>query len=315
MAKQVAPGPGATCQPDGRRARKGTPLLPPLPPHVIEDPLQDVDLMKVRDWLMKLPLTTLFTDALEDAVLYVLDGAHTGRFYLNDPEVDSDERSSVGTKAQYRILGALKLPKMPPLDTQIAGVFVDIKTTIGGTWMIPREAQCEVCLLVQIDAARDRHRAFVMRTHRVWLNAGNQDSKRSVMADARNRFGLPLFTDWQPLPRNPLRDLTPAQRDVVFAPRVGQVRRLVALFGYLPGTVIPRHAILTVCANRADPLRRVREVKQQVQLKHGLKLLCGTWKTDRQEAKTAGYDLGESDWLALAPPHLRSSPSPNVVAP
>lgn len=291
---------GTECQRDSRPPRKNQPAVPPLPPHPVTAPEDDEDLQRVRDWLVARPLQDLLTKAVVDAINYVLDGASTGRFDLNDPEVDSDERSSVGTKVQYRVLNELGLPKEKPLDTTIAGVAVDIKNTVAQNWMIPREAQCEVCILIQIDADGDRFSARLMRTHRALLNAGNQDSKRSIIKAAVVDYAVPLFdVEWAPLPRNPLRDLTSEQREVVFAPRKGQAVRLTALFGYLPETIIPRHAILTVCANRDDPLRRVRQVKEKVLAEHGLTLLCGTWAEDRDVARNAGYDLGSQDWLAI----------------
>lgn len=289
--------------------RQRTPLAPPGSdcvsdlrgmPHQIADPLQDRDLQSVSAWLLSRPLESLLTTAVSEAVDYVLDGARTWRFDLNSPDVDSDERRTVGTKLQYRVLAALGLEKEPPLDTRILGIAVELKGTVGSSWMIPREGQCEICMLIQVDTTQDRHRAFLMRTHRLWLNAPNQDQKRSIRADALNAYGIPLV-GWAPLPVNPLKRLTQQQREVVFAPRVGQARRLTALFGYLPEVVIPRASILTVCANRADPMRRARQIKDEVLATHGLWLLCGTWVQDRHEAQTRGYDLSGGAWVAVRP--------------
>lgn len=269
-------------------------------PHTIEGPSADVDLQTVYRWLRARPIDRLLTVAVDDAVQYVLDGARTWRFDLNSPEVDSDERASVGTKLQYRIISGLELLKEPPLDTRIAGIAVELKGTVRSTWMIPREGQCELCLLVQVDTGRDRFRAFLLRTHRMWLNAPNQDKKRSVKAGARDTYALPLVP-WTPLPISPLKSLSPQQLAVVFDLHDGQATRLTALFGFMPNVVIPRIAILTVCANRADPMRRAREIKQRVLDEHGLRLLCGTWQADRQEAEARGYDISDEAWIALSP--------------
>ncbi len=268
--------------------------------HEIAAPEDDQDLQAVYTWLMTHPLAPLLTSAVNDAVEYVLDGARTWRFDLNSPEVDSDERRTVGTKLQYRVLSALELEKEPPLDTQILGIAVELKGTIGTSWMIPREGQCEICLLIQVDTARDRHRAFLMRTHRLWLNAPNQDQKRSIRADARDEYAIPLIP-WTSLPANPLKLLTSRQLAVVFAPHVGQAKRLTALFGYLPEVVIPRTSILTVCANRDDPMRRARQIKDTVMEQHGLRVLCGKWPAEREEAAARGYDISGAAWVALQP--------------
>lgn len=271
-------------------------------PHIIYDPMDDADLLRVYDWLMDTPLEALLTGAVQDAIEYVLDGGRTWRFDLDSPEVDSDERRTVGTKLQYRVLAALGLDKEKPLDTWIAGVAVELKGTIGSTWMIPREGQCEICMLIQVDTKNDQFRAFLMRTHRQWLHggAGNQDSKRGIQAAALDNYALRLV-DWSPLPVNPLKFLTPEQRDLVLAPRVGQARRLTALFGFLPEVVIPRTAILTVCANRQDPMRRARQIKDDVFEEHGLWVLCGKWPDEREEAAGRGFDLSNAAWVAVRP--------------
>lgn len=255
--------------------------------------------MRVRSWLLARPLDSLLTGAVDDAIQYVLDGSRTGRFDLDAPDVDSDERRTVGTKLQYRVIHALGLEKCPPLDTQIEGVPVELKGTVRSTWMIPREGQCEVSLLIQVDSKRDRHRAFLMRAHERWLNPGrNGDKKRSITAGARDAYALPVL-GWTPLPVTPLKRLTVEQRDVVFRSGVGQARRLTELFGFLPGVVVPRRVLLTVCANREDPLRRVREVKASVRSLHNLELLCGAWKADQRLAGARGLDITDGSWVAV----------------
>jgi hypothetical protein len=300
MALKPLIRPGGDCQSDprGRKPRQAGPL------HRIEDPAQDADLLRVEAWLntQPRPLASILGVAVADAIHYVLDGARTGRYDLWDPEVDSDERRSVGTKLQYRVLGLLGLEKLKPLDTMIGGVAVDIKGTIGKNWTIPKEAQCEICLLVQVDARRDLHRAFLIRAHRAWLNDGkNDDSKRSFAKLAFEAYARPQY-DWAPLAPNPLKALTRAQHAEVFAPYVGQERRLTALFGHLSNVVIPRWAILTVCANRDDPMRRARAIKELVMRRHGLTVLCGKWAADREEAEASGIDLSGSAWIAYQGP-------------
>lgn len=295
--------------PRRRRTTVRSPLFPPGvicasdqkgKGHTILAPDVDPDLQAVHAWLMMQDLPGLLRDAVNDAIEYVLDGARTWRFDLNSPEVDSDERRTVGTKLQYRVLAALELEKEPPLDTTIIGTPVELKGTVRDNWMIPREGQCEICLLLQADIAGNRFRAYLMRPHRVWLNQPNQDAKRSIRRDAIDTYALPLVP-WTDLPINPLRLLTEEQRRVVFAPRVGQATRLTALFGFLPEVVIPRSSILTVCANRQDPMRRARQIKDRVLDQHGLWVLCGKWTEDRVEAESRGYDLSNAAWVAVRP--------------
>jgi hypothetical protein len=273
-------------------------------PHTIDHPDDDIELQQVLAWLQSTRCDQLMTGAVVEAIEYVLDGARTFRFDLDSPEVDSDERRTVGVKLQYRILEAFDLPKERPLDTTILGIPVELKATIGGNWAIPREGQCEICLLTQVDSKNDRFRVFLMRTHRRWLNEGkNQDAKRTIRADARDVFAT-VVLDWTPLPHNPLKDLTSEQLAVVFESRVGIKRRVTALFGFLPEVVIPRVAIETVAAMAKDPLRRARQAKPDVFLNHKLVVLMGTWTPQRELAAQHGFDLSGDAWVAIRPERL-----------
>jgi Restriction endonuclease NaeI len=256
----------------------------------------------VLAWLSAHPVEERIGTAVRATVDYVLDGARTGRFELDDPRVDSDERRSVGTKLQYHVLEELGLPKERRPDTHIEGVEVDVKTTVRRNWSIPREAHCQICLLIRIDADLERHRAWLMRTHFRWLHQGkgNRDQKRGIVADALRRYAVPLY-DEAPYPDNPLRRLSDADLAVVFERDSGQERRLVELFRRLPDVVFPRSAIETVGFGHVDPIRRARAVRARLHADHEIELLCGRWTEDRRRAAERGHDLPDGAWLALSP--------------
>jgi hypothetical protein len=269
------------------------------PAHIVEDPADDLELQAVSTWLQQQSVADLLGTATDSAVKYVLDGARTWRFDLMDAAVDSDERASVGTKLQYHIIQQLGLKKTPPLDTSIAGVAVEIKGTVRLTWMIPREGQCEVTLLVRIDAKKHQFAVWLMRTHRVWLTGkkGNRDLKRSPVAKARDRFALTVVP-WTDLPAEPLRLLNPGQLEVVFGNQ-GLKKRLVDLFRFLPEVVIPRGSITVVGAGRHDPMKRAREAKLELREKYGLAVLVGTWTDERRAAARMGFDISDEAWVAV----------------
>ncbi|GAB3597993.1 NaeI family type II restriction endonuclease [Microbacterium tumbae] len=284
--------PGGVCQPDERKG--GQP-----PSHLILDPIDDQELMTVYSWLRAMPVENLLRVAVDEAVKYVLDGARTWRFDLMDPAVDSDERSSVGTKLQYHIISQLGLKKEPPLDTNISGVAVEIKGTVRNTWMIPREGQCAVTLLVRIDARKHTFEVKLMRTHRAWLTGGkgNRDLKRSPRAEAIRRYALTVVAETS-LPPEPLRDLSSSELELVFG-NGGLRRRLVALFRAKPAVVIPRGSIAIVGAGLKDPMKRAREAKKELRDDHGLIVLVGTWTDEREIAAHFGYDLKDEAWVAV----------------
>lgn len=293
--------PGETCQRDPRIKKKI--VVQTYPSHAIVGPDEDAELGSVYQWLAARPdLSDALTDACDAAIKYVLDGARTFRFDISGDDVDRDERASVGTKLQYHLIEALNLRKVGPLDTEIANVPVELKASVSNStpsWMIPSEGQCQVTLLSQIDPKRMRHRHLLFRAHRAWLNEGNKDSKRTIAADAYKTYALTVL-DWTPLPPEPLQHLTLVEKEAVFG-EGGLVKRLTALFGYLPDTVIPRGSILTVGANLADPLRRAREAKVRIRDAHGLEVLVGKWVADRERAAEVGFDLTREDWVAVSP--------------
>lgn len=268
--------------------------------HLIQDSSDDVELQKVFRWLELKPLELALSSAVKGAIDYVLDGRRTGRFDLFGPDVDADERRTIGTHLQYRILANLDLIKEGPLDTIIDGVAVELKTTVGSSWMIPREGQCAICLLVQIDASRDRFQVQLIRAHRQLLNAGNGDNKRTIRAAALRQFGLAVLP-WTSLPRNPLKDLTVDQRAVVFDPRAGLTKRLVALFTFLPNIAIPYGAFDAVCANSRDSARRFREVDDELLTHHGLRLVCTSGRIGREEVRANGFDVPPGMWFTYRP--------------
>ncbi|WP_083449530.1 NaeI family type II restriction endonuclease [Actinoplanes rectilineatus] len=296
-----APGPGSPCT-----NVKGE-------PHALELPGSDIELRTVLEELRrKREIRRIFGAAVQSSVDYVLDGARTGRFDLSSPLVDSDERRTVGTKLQYHLLDALGLPKLRSPDTCIAGVPVDVKGTVGKNWSIPREAQCELCILVKIDAQRDTHSAWLMRTHRVWLygGQGNRDQKRGIITEALKQYAVPLYPEAS-LTRNPLRLLDAAGVAAVFDPHAGLVTRLAELFTRLPNTVFARDVIATVGFQLDDPLRRARQAKERVK-SAGLELLVGQWVQDRKRASLAGFNLPKDGWVAV-PLDRRHSPSPGEL--
>lgn len=306
--------PGTTCKPDPRkRGARG--------PHMIIAPADDSELRAVHAWLMEpsRQVTEKLTNAVDDAVRHVLDGARTRRFDLMSPEVDGDERSTVGTKLQYYVLDELELPKVAPLDTVILDVAVELKTTTRTAVMVPPEGQCEVTLMIRVDAGQHRFAAWLMRTHRAWLGGGDvtkqRDGKRSPFAEAVRLYAMPVVP-WTPLPPEPLRLLKPEQVAVVL-PRKrsgvqapGLVSRLTALFGYLPEVVVPRKSILTVGAGLDDPMRRARQTKERALAEHGLIVLVGKWRYQRDLAARLGLDISRAAWVAVTPERFISHGEP-----
>ncbi|MFB7426840.1 NaeI family type II restriction endonuclease [Streptomyces hydrogenans] len=266
---------------------------------VLRDPSDDKELQLVLGELGRHDLAAGFTEAIRSSVDYVLDGGRTGRYNLLSEDVHPGERASVGAKLEYEVQRVFKWEKAKPLDIELSGVPVDLKTTVGDNWAIPTEAHCHLCVCTQIRLKDNTHRSWLIRTHTSWLyrGKGNKDGKRGIAVDARNQWGVPLY-DWTKLPINPLTLLTESQAEAVFELGQGQEVRLLRLFTYLPRIVIERSVILTVCAGRQDPMRRARAIKARAAAQ-GITLLCGTWVNDRIAAEAHGFQLGAGDWVAI----------------
>ncbi|MCL7381391.1 NaeI family type II restriction endonuclease [Streptomyces sp. 35G-GA-8] len=269
--------------------------------HFLLRPEDDAELQGVLSWFSGQPVGEMYTEAIRNAIDYVLDGGRTGRFDLMSSDVHPGERASVGAKLEYEVLRIFNLPKAKPLDTLIASVPVDIKATVGSNWAIPTEAQCQLCICTQIQLKKNRHRSWLVRAHRSWLyrGKGNKDGKRGLAVHARDYWSVPLY-NWTSLPVNPLRFLTEDQAAQVLAKKPGQVKRLLMMFRFLEGRIIPRNVILTVGAGNDDPMRRARQVRDAA-AQEGLTVLCGDWIESRDAAAARGISLRAGEWIAL--PH------------
>lgn len=119
-----------------------------------------------------------------DAIDFVLDG----RRELND--LEGCEKTFIGTKVEKQFVHEFSLPpksKDQPLDTVITvdgtAIDLDIKFTLGSTWMIPPEAVGKWCLLIKADGVRRTFSIGVLRMDDANLTkGGNRDCKRSVSA-------------------------------------------------------------------------------------------------------------------------------------
>lgn len=73
---------------------------------------------------------------IADAVDFVVDPVRTARTLISD--LDNVEKTFIGLKIEHFLRDFLDFPK-GIRDLRIGGVDVDVKTTVGKTWMIPPE--------------------------------------------------------------------------------------------------------------------------------------------------------------------------------
>src|SRR6185369_4694745 len=108
----------------------------------------------------------------------VIDTPRTGRVHARD--LEKTEKTYIGTKVEILVRNYFRLPK-GILDLRVAGHDVDVKNTLGQTWMIPREAIDKPCILVASDEPRKLCYFGIFIAHPSNLTHGrNQDLKHSV---------------------------------------------------------------------------------------------------------------------------------------
>lgn len=254
----------------------------------------DHSLMEVSKFLMDKPnLLETIGKALRKSFDEVIDGPRTGRYSIH--QLEKTEKTYIGTKVEIVLRTELDLERGRILDNLIKGHEVDTKFTIGNTWMIPREALGELCLLVKGNDDNGTCGIGILRmTPDVLTNGVNQDGKKSVSAIGKTKI---TWLAQGMMPRNFMLDLpAPIRHEIMSAPSGRQA--IQALFRHATGRLIPRSVIEQV-ARQKDAAKRAREAKAVLALE-GIKVLCATYTEDKREFVRHGFENPRGDdWLSI----------------
>ena len=102
------------------------------------------------------------------------------------------------------------------------------------------------------------------------------------------------------MPPNFMLDLPPDIRERILTSASGR-EAIRILFESVTGRLIPRSVIEQV-AQQKDPLKRAREAKEVLAQK-GIRVLCATYKSDRDEFPKYGFqEFADDDWLSVRAP-------------
>jgi hypothetical protein len=224
----------------------------------------------------------------------VIDGGRTGRWSLT--QLESTEKTYIGTKMEILIRSEFELPRERPMDTVVAGHPVDIKWSANRSgWQIPTEAVGHICLLVSGDEKRATYEVGLVRCRPEHLNKGkNKDQKTTLSAIGREQI---RWLSRGALAPNFLATLPAAIRDDVMAQRKGQPR-VTRLFTLLQRTPVPRLAVVTLAQQPGDPMRRIRKDKSD--RLHGLVVLGGHYERTREIASQLGYELAKDEYMSVS---------------
>ena len=254
----------------------------------------DVGLLQVREFLVaKGDLLKIVGEGVRKAFDEVIDGPRTGRYCLD--QLEKTEKTYIGTKVEIVLRAELGLERGLDLDNSIAGHEVDTKFTVGKTWTIPIEAVGKLCLLVYGWDDKSECGLGLLRITDDVLNPGkNRDGKRGVSAAGKEKI------DWLakgPMPKNFMLDLPEELRNLIMSAPTGR-GAIRALFENVTGKIIPRKVVEQV-ARQKDPMKRAREVKA-ILAAEGLRVLCATYKADREEFVRNGFTAFQrDDWLSI----------------
>jgi Restriction endonuclease NaeI len=239
---------------------------------------------------------------LKDAVDFVLDPAKTGRTSID--ELDKVEKTFIGLKVEHFLRDMLGLPKGKRRDVRFDDLDVDIKNTIGTTWMIPLEtySTSEPCLLIATAKFDGRCWLGLMLARESYLGAKNRDQKRSVTAEGKRNI-LWLVEDkpyppsrWEGIDMVRFREL----RNIK-----GGNKRAAIFFQQNLGRIVHRSVLQALLHDQLDFTRRLRGDKKHIGAREILQrqqivLLCGTWDEESGMAAKAGFpSLSKDEWLAL----------------
>jgi len=234
---------------------------------------------------------------LRRSVDEVIDMPRTQRYSLD--QIEKTEKTYIGTKVEILFRHQFKLVKGDKLDLRVAGEEVDIKNTIGTSWMIPQEAVNELCLLIKIDDKKGRFNVGIVYCDLRNLTTGkNRDQKRSISSGNRAIFWIGKNV---PMQKNFFESMSPdicLQLTDVKASGAERVRRLCRL---LPNVVFNRYIIECV-AQQKDPMKRVRGnggARDKLR-SEDIHILSGTY--DQEKLHEYGFDnLEADDWIAVHP--------------
>lgn len=206
----------------------------------------------------------------------VVDAPRTGRRLYD--ELEKTEKTYIGTRVEIELRAYLGFPK-GKLDLMIDGHDVDVKHTMGNTWMIPEEAIDKPCILVAADEEQDRcFLGIVIASLDNCTQGKNKDSKRSISADGFSN--ILWLVKGESYPANFWKSVPEEQITTIFLGETGN-DRVSALFRALQKKPIARDIALAV-ARQKDPMKRLRANggARDVLAKEDIVLLSGTYHSE-----------------------------------
>ena len=241
---------------------------------------------------LRLHLPLLIADAIE----FVIDPVRTARTTV--AELDKVEKTFVGLKIEHFFRDFLDLP-IGIRDLKIDGVDLDIKNTVGVTWMIPQETYRneEPCLLIASTTSDNSCSLGLMLARDAYLSKPNRDKKRGVSKGGRGNIfwmvenqRLPQ-SRWEGLDMERFRELRKLKSGA---------KRAAQFFRENMGRLVHRSVVHALLFDQKDYMKRLREnggARDQL-LTENIELLSGTYDSIQMSALGI-TPLGPDYWVAV----------------
>ncbi len=233
---------------------------------------------------------------IRQAIDEVVDAPRTGRAHAR--ELEKTEKTYIGTKVEILVRNYFRLPK-GILDLKIAGMDVDVKNTLGNTWMIPREAVDKPCILVASDEEKRTCFLGIMVAHLSNLTPGlNQDQKRSVCAAGFGNIHWLLAND--PYPRSLWAEIGDERTRKIMRGKSGN-ERIGTLFREVQRRPIHRDIVQAV-AQQKDYMKRLRKNggARDTLAAEGIAILSGAYDKLLIAAMGLGT-IGRDEFISVKP--------------
>ena len=194
----------------------------------------------------------------------------------------------------------LGVPKGLKRDLRIGDDEVDIKHTIGATWMIPPETYGneEPCLLIAT-AKFNRHCSLgLVLARRAYLNAPNRDQKRSISSLGRQSILWLVREASYPPSRFEGLDM---ERFWELRETLDATDRSAQFFRENIGRVVHRSVVKALLHKQVDYMKRLRlngGARDQLE-PEGIRLLSGAYEPQAEAAKEHGFDLARDEFVAI----------------
>jgi len=259
-------------------------------------------LVRIRDEVNKKAgggerLTVELPNLIKNAVDFVIDPVRTGRTTID--ELDKVEKTFIGLKVEHFLRDWLDVPKGLNRDLQIDGLEVDIKNTIGTTWMIPLETYRveEPCMLIATAKFEGRCWLGIVVAREAYLGSENRDRKRSI-TEAGRRNIMWLVEDvpyppsrWAGIEMKRFRELRSIK---------GGKKRAAQFFRENLSRIVHRSIVQALLHDQRDYMKRVRGnggCRDDLK-KDGIELLSGMY--DRKRALIQGFSIEKDEFVAVS---------------